>query len=106
LIKEEDTEINIILEGILNPNKEYKSILNLLLMRDEIQLSSDNEILREKMETLLGYIKNPTKPEDDFLELLEYCREIGLTGLYDSLQREYSMIFTKRILNISEERLT
>lgn len=74
-------------------------------MRDESQLFSDNEILREKMETLLRYIENPTKPEDDFLELLEHCREIGLTGLYDSLQREYSMIFTKRILAISDERL-
>jgi hypothetical protein len=106
LIREEDTDTNLILEDILNPNKEYKRILDIPLMRDEIlQLSSNTEMLRQRMKTLLEYIENPTKPEDDFLELLEYCNETGLTGLYNSLQREYSMIFTKRILAISDERL-
>jgi hypothetical protein len=117
LIREEDTDTNLILEDILNPNKEYKRILDIPLMRDEssILLSSlnnriisegiVNESIRGKMEVLLQYIENPTKLEDDFLEILEYCRERGFIGLYSSLKEAYSMIFTKRILELSDERL-
>lgn len=84
-------------------------------MRDEYStLSSEVCIVPEeissdticgKMEVLLRYIENPTQPEDDFLAMLEYCKEKGLTEMHEFFERQYNSIFSKRILDVSDGRL-
>jgi hypothetical protein len=80
---------------------EYSSLSSEVCIPELISL----ETIRGKMESLLKYVENPIQPEEEFLTMLEYCKEKGFIELYEFFERQYDSIFTKRILKVSDGRL-